>query len=38
MTRFGLFTAVLIFIGALHLTDRVIAGIVQCQAAQTCPE
>ena len=25
------------FIAVLHITDRVIAGLAQCEAAQACP-
>lgn len=37
MNRAAFFFAVGCFVAALHFTDRVIAGFVQCEAAQTCP-
>lgn len=38
MTRLAKFTAIVIFAALLHFTDRVIAGVVQCAAAGTCPQ
>ena len=38
MSRAALIAAALIFVAALHFTDRVIAGFAQCEAAQTCPK
>ena len=37
MTRAAFILAALGFIAVLHFTDRVIAGIVQCESAATCP-
>lgn len=37
MTRAMALTLALAFMAALLIGDRVIAGVVQCDAAQTCP-
>lgn len=30
-------SVIILTVFALHMTDRVIAGLVQCEAAQSCP-
>ena len=37
MTRAAFYAAALVFVTALYFGDRVIAGILQCESARTCP-
>ena len=37
MTRTAAIILALGFVALLHFTDRIIAGLAQCEAAETCP-
>ncbi len=37
MTRAALYAAALIYVAALYFGDRIMAGVLQCESAHTCP-
>lgn len=37
MSRASAFIAALVFVTALHFADRIAAGVLQCESAETCP-